>query len=169
MLSDIGFGLVGGALNYFGAKRANEVNKRLAREQMDFQRESNREQMAFQERMSNTSYQRAVADMQAAGINPILAFQQGGASTPGGSSSGGSLAHVSNETGAAVSSALQSRLVNANIEQVKALTKLAQADLPGKQAEAKIWGSKYGTLLKALDIFNPVKQASNVVNMLRGR
>ena len=39
MLSDIGFGLVGGVLNDFGAKRANEVNKRLAREQMDFQRE----------------------------------------------------------------------------------------------------------------------------------
>lgn len=43
-------------------------------------------QMDFQRYMSNTSYQRATEDMRLAGLNPALAYSQGGASTPMGAS-----------------------------------------------------------------------------------
>lgn len=65
--------IIGGALDFIGGNKANAANAKQA--------QSNRD---FQQSMSGTSYQRAVADMKAAGLNPALAYQQGGASTPSG-------------------------------------------------------------------------------------
>ena len=46
---------------------------------------------SFQEEMANTSYQRRVADLQAAGLSPMLAYSQGGAAVPTGSQASSSV------------------------------------------------------------------------------
>ena len=60
----------------------NHIENNVAMNYNSAEALANRE---WQEHMSNTAYQRAVEDMRKAGLNPILAFSNGGASTPGGS------------------------------------------------------------------------------------
>lgn len=52
---------------------------------------------AWQEQMSNTQYQRGVKDMQAAGLNPMLAYHLGGAGTPTGATASSSPAMAAHE------------------------------------------------------------------------
>lgn len=122
---------VSGFLGYQGQSSANAANVAIANRQMDFQRESrdiamgyNADQVAkqrgWEESMSNTSWQRGVADMEAAGLNPMLAYSRGGASTP--SSSAGSVgtlpgagARVESAAAAGINSAAQAATVRATL------------------------------------------------------
>lgn len=108
-------------LGFLGQEETNQANAQMASQQMDFQRE-----------MSSTAYQRAVKDMQAAGLNPMLAYSQGGATTPG-----GAMATMQNSVASGTANAsqyLQQRQTVAATDNVKADTALKNSQALVNQA-----------------------------------
>lgn len=169
---------VAGGASYLGAKETNSANAALNRQAMGFNWGVDQWQMAnqwammresetfnsteaekarmFQDSMSSTSYQRARSDMLAAGLNPILAYAQGGASTPSGASASvgtpsasahgaPALQRMENALGPAVGSAVQAaqtvmglQQIAAQVDQTKAQTALAGAQEEQARSQAAL-------------------------------
>lgn len=119
-------GAVGGAL--LGRKGQQDANKA--------NREEAKKNRGFQERMRNTQWQAAVEDMRAAGINPALAYSQGGAASPSGSVA----AKQENVNEAAVGTALAVKMQTEQIGLLRAQKQAAMATAMKTQEEGQIIG-----------------------------
>lgn len=124
-----GVSLAGGLLsNAWTDDRAEKAQK--------FNAEQAQINRAWQEKMSNTAYRRAMTDMKYAGLNPILAFSKGGASSPGGATASTSYTEARDVLTPAVSTAMQATRMNEEVKNMKETNNNLQAQNVVLRAQA---------------------------------
>lgn len=162
--------LIGTAGQFLGATNANSANADQARNQM-----------AFQERMSSTAHQREVADLRAAGLNPILSANSG-ASTPNGAQ-----ANIQNAAEGLGASAREIGMISSQKAAIQAQIGLAEAQrrqadmnavatattMDKTKAETQLIQQNTtmkGTINKGLDIVKPwlpkIKEGTDAIHNL---
>jgi hypothetical protein len=139
---------IGGALGFVGQQGTNQTNIDIANAANAASAEQAAKQMDFQERMRSTQYQTAVEDMKKSGLNPMLAYTQGGAGTPSGAMGQVSTAKVGNSIGSALAGAQSLSMNEADIDLKKATTTGTTATTLKTEAEVIKIAADIGYILQ---------------------
>lgn len=115
------------AMSLIGGISANKQNREMQESANEANLWAARENRAWQEHMSSSAYQRATKDLKDAGLNPMLAYSQGGASTPSGATASAGAARAEDTLSKGVSSALATRQLAKEIDQADSQVKLNTA------------------------------------------
>jgi hypothetical protein len=127
---------IGGTLGYLGQQDTNASNQAIAQQSTETSMAEAQRNRDFQEKMSNSAYQRQVEDMKSAGLSPMLAYMKGGgASTPAGSTGQVTSAQYTSPIQGAVSGRLTS-----------AQAKKTEAEVPNIEKQNELIGQQIDNL-----------------------
>lgn len=142
-------------------REANAFTASQAAEDRAFQANEAQKAREWEQQMSNTSYQRQLADMQAAGVNPALALggSASGASTPSSPSPSGAMAtSVSPDSGTSLGDILQllsfkkqMQMYDAQINEHNAGAEQKRADASNLNAQTGLLGEEFKLKVRSAD------------------
>lgn len=163
-------GLLTGGLSLLGGLFGQSATDKRQEDAQAFAAQQSAEQMAFQERMSSTAYQRSMADMKTAGLNPILAYSKGGASSPpGAGATGVNYTAAGDVVTPAVNSALAATKQREEVRNLVETNSLIHSQNLKTQAETVTEGSKQSRLnadtINAIETLEQLKKAATTANI----
>ncbi len=151
--------IIGAGASYAGQRTANRTNLTIAREGTAANKEEAALNRTFQKEMSSTAHQRQVADLESAGLNPLLSAT-GGATAPSGGQGSALGARVENEMSGSITSAIEAAslqlakskqkdefkgtsktrsLLDAQTRETKMKTKMLQKGFPAMDLQNRLY------------------------------